>query len=30
MSDYIFNAIRLGADESGAKTVTYRVYFDYS
>lgn len=30
MSDYIFNAITLAAEESGAKTITYRCYFDYT
>lgn len=30
VSDYIFNAIQLGADESGAKTVIYRCYYDYT
>jgi hypothetical protein len=29
-SDFIWNAIRLGADESSAKTIAYRCYFDYS
>ena len=29
-SDFIWDAIRLGADESGPKTITYRCYFDYS
>jgi len=29
-SDFIWNAIRLGADEAGAKTIAYRIYFDYS
>lgn len=30
VSDYIFCAIQLGADESGQKTVVYRCYFDYT
>ena len=30
VSDYIFCAIMLGADESGQKTVVYRCYFDYT
>ena len=30
ISDYIFNAIQLGADESGQKTVVYRCYYDYT
>lgn len=30
VSDYIFAAIMLGADESGQKTVVYRCYFDYT
>jgi hypothetical protein len=30
ISDYIFNAVQLGADESGQKTVIYRCYFDYT
>jgi hypothetical protein len=30
ISDYIFCAIRLGADESGQKTAVYRCYFDYT
>jgi hypothetical protein len=30
ISDYIFCAIQLGADESGQKTVIYRCYYDYT
>lgn len=30
VSDYIYAAVRLGADESGQKTVVYRCYFDYT
>jgi hypothetical protein len=30
ISDYIFCAIQLGADESGQKTVVYRCYYDYT
>ena len=30
ISDYIFCAVRLGADESGQKTVIYRCYYDYT
>lgn len=30
ISDYIYCAIQLGADESGQKTVVYRCYFDYT
>jgi hypothetical protein len=30
ISDYIFCAVHLGADESGAKTAVYRCYFDYT
>jgi hypothetical protein len=30
ISDYIYCAIQLGADESGQKTVVYRCYYDYT
>jgi hypothetical protein len=30
ISDYVFCAILLGADESGQKTVVYRCYYDYT
>ena len=30
ISDYIFSAVMLGADESGQKTMVYRCYYDYT